>query len=107
MKLFKVLLTHVATKDHQTAIKEYVIANTHGDVFNYLYEKAGYTWWNEREWDDSIKNVVLFGHGESALDSDWADAYYGITEYDWEQVRNSLSQDEIDTLVELEIAKVV
>ena len=111
MNLYKILMTHAAPKDNKTAIKEYVLAKDDKQVFEYLKNNSGYTYWKdiERDEDDygDVKKIdfIFENHGDSQLDDKWEDLYYGSTMYDWELFKEDLSQTEIDTLVKLEIAK--
>jgi len=109
MNLYKVNMTHAAPKGNETAIKEYIIANGDYEVFQYLKNNSGYTNWKdiERDEDDhgNIKTIdfIYESHGDVQLDNKWTDLYYGSTMYDWELCRESITPNEIDVLLRLEI----
>lgn len=103
MHLYEIKVTHVAPRDHLISTDEFVIAKGHLDVFNYLYEKH---WKDYYDDEDDIK-IMLEGQGEGALEKDWADAYYGITERDWNLFKEDLTKEQIRTLVDLGVATIV
>jgi hypothetical protein len=112
MNLYKILLTHAAPKDYKTAIKEYLVAEDDKTLFEYL-KKSDYTYWedcerDEDEYDGMFKIDFIFEHkGDSEIETNWQDLYYGSSMYDWELVKENIKQVEIDTLVNLGVAKVV
>lgn len=113
MNLYKIIMTHAAPKDYKEAIKEYVIANSDEEVFKYLKNKSGYTYWDDIERDEDnygdIKKIdfIFEKKGDSQLESKWQDLYYGSTMYDWELYRENLGQLIIEALVSTGVAKLV
>jgi hypothetical protein len=112
MNLYKILMTHAAPKDNQTAINEYVIAENEESLFNYLKYDSGYTYWDDVEKDgdtyDGEMKVIDFifqNKGDLGLDSKWENLYYGSTMYQWELVEENIGDMEISVLVTLDIAK--
>lgn len=80
LKLYKVIMTHFAPKDYESAIEEYIVANNDKEVFNYL--AYGYAGWVEIS-DECTKNEIYENRGDYR---DAYDTYYGATKYRWEEV---------------------
>lgn len=113
MNLYKVKITHAAPKGYNEAIKEYLIANNEQEVFEYLKNNSGYTYWDDIERDEDeysdIKKIdfIFEKKGDSQLSNKWEDLFYGSTMYDWELYRENLGQLVIDVLVSTDIAKLL
>ena len=104
MKLYEITLTHLAPKDSETAIKEYLVAKDDKAVFDYLSKGDGkeYTYWGEKikeeyweeeGWDNQkemadswIKNT-LEHQGEHWNEDLYYDLYYGRTIYGWRETK--------------------
>ena len=102
MKLYEITLTHLAPKDRETAIKEYVVAEDDLAVFDYLTKGKGkeYTYWDDRididEYEDNEDETAeeqmnywieqtLEEQGEEWNDDLYTDLYYGRTIYGWHE----------------------
>lgn len=109
MNLYKILMTHAAPKDHETAIKEYIIAKDDKEVFDYLKNKSGYTYWDDLEEDeyDGIPKLdfIYKNKGDFKCENKWQDLYYGSTMYSWGLYKENIQQNEIIALLNLKIAK--
>lgn len=104
MNLYKILMTHAAPKDHETAIKEYLIAKDDKEVFDYLLNKSEYTYWNDQDKEDV--DFIFENKGDTECEYKWQDLYYGSTMYSWELYKENIQQHEIVTLLNLGIAKI-
>ena len=83
-KLYKIIMTHYAPKDSASAVKEYVVANSDEEVFEYLAN--GYACWSdmlEDEYEKEDYYEILANKGD---DREVYDLYYGATQYSWEEV---------------------
>jgi len=113
MNLYKIIMTHAAPKGYEEAIKEYIIANTDQEVFDYLKNESGYTYWDDVERDEDTYgdektiDFIFNNKGDSQVESKWHDLFYGSTMYDWELYRENLGQLIIEALVSTGIAKLV
>ena len=114
MNIYKILMTHAAPKDYEIAIKEYVIAEDDKAVFNYLKNESEYvsSYWTDIEnngdiYYDDIKKIdfIFENNGESKIESNWDDLYYGSTMYDWELFKENINDTDIEVLTRLKIAR--
>ena len=83
MKLFKILLTHYAPKDSETAIKEFIVAEDDKQVFEYL--KNGYTYWSDIENDGDLETLKEI-FNDKGDNREVYDLYYGATQFSWKEV---------------------
>lgn len=89
-KLYKIIMTHYAPKDRVSAIKEYIVATSDRDAFEYLAN--GYAYWKDilEDYDDNGEDYckeeyeeILRNKGD---EREVYDLYYGATQYSWEEV---------------------
>lgn len=112
MNIYKILITHASPKSNKTAIKEFIIASNDSEVFEYL-KISGYTYWDDIEKDDDmygdVKKIdfIFENKGDYELETKWEDLYYGSTMYQWELFKEHVTDAQIDTLIELGIAKLI
>lgn len=89
-KLYKIIVTHYAPKDSHSSIQEYVVAENDKEVFDYLAN--GYAYWNEilEDYDGDGEEECREAYDEilsnKGDDRDVCDLYYGATQYAWEEV---------------------
>lgn len=89
-KLYKIIVTHYAPKDWHSSIQEYVVAENDKEVFDYL--ASGYAYWNEilEDYDGDREEECREAYDEILAnkgdDRDVCDLYYGATQYSWEEV---------------------
>ena len=110
MNLYKITFSHTGPKDQKEGIKGYLLAKNDEQVYNYVDEKFNYGGWKDAEeeeesfelYDDdynvigteTFKEKILRIKGEqNDEDYDYCDAYYGITLYGWELVKENVHGD--------------
>ena len=118
-KLFRVLFSHTSPKDQKLGIEEYVVANSDVQVYSYIDEFHNYGNWKDNEGEifdiyDEEWNVIGSENFKDKIirikdemndeDYDYSDAYYGITLYGWEFVKD-LTDIEFQILTNIGIAK--
>ena len=118
--LYKILFSHTAPKDSKTGIVSYVNADNDEHVYSLIDEKHGYGCWKDSEeennrfdiYDDdynitgteSFKEKIIRIKGEmNDEDYDYSDAYYGITLYGWELVKEGVGEADLSILAGLNI----
>jgi len=90
-KLYEIKFVHYAQRGSDGGIEEFVVANSHDEVFNYLAK--GYAGWNdiiEDVLDETERDYLIEQYNEIKLnhsdDREPSDLYYGQTQYFWEEV---------------------
>jgi len=119
--LYKVLFSHTAPKDQRVGIDSYVVAENAEQVYSIIDEKYNHGSWKDREeeneqfdiededWNiigsESFKEKIVRIEGQmNDEDYDYSDAYYGITLYGWEFVKE-ITEDEEKALISVGIIK--
>lgn len=125
MNLYEVALQHSAPKDSVFATSHYFIGDNDEDVFDHIASepetKQGkmFNSWNNREdgetftiYDDkyneigeeTFKDKIIRLKGEyNDDDYDYSDAYYGITLYGWELLKENVTDADFELLKSLGI----
>ena len=117
MNLYKIGFTHYSQKDNESGMKEYFLADNDEEVFNYINEKYTYNSWTDEDKEDmdiyddhfnfieavSYKDFILKNHGDDKDESLFDDLYYGQTTYYWELIKENISDEDINKLIELNI----
>ena len=100
MPLFKILVRHHAPKDSHGAVEGFLLRDTEEEVCDWVMTNLGLCDLDELDeevefWDEEHESPDTITRRESLLrnngqiyhpDNDYADAYYGITHYGWEEV---------------------
>ena len=112
MNLYRITFSHTAPKDREEGIKGYLIAENDEQVYNYIDKTYNYGCWKDNEEDEdkelieiydddynvigieTFKEYMLRINGEQNDENyDYSDAYYGITLYGWEKVKENAEGD--------------
>lgn len=112
MNLYKILFTHTAPKDREEGIKEYLLAESEEQVFEYVDEKYNYGGWKDKIEDDGDETYDIYDDNYEVIgketfkekmirikgqmndeDYDYSDAYYGITLHGWELIEEDTKTD--------------
>jgi hypothetical protein len=110
MNLYKILFTHTAPKDRKEGIITYLLAENEEQVYSFIDKEYNYECWKDQEEEnetydvynddydvvgiETFKEKILRLKGEMNDDDyDYSDAYYGITLYGWELVKENLASD--------------
>lgn len=118
-KLYKILFSHTAPKDTEDGIKTYITAKDDDQVYSFVDEKHNCGCWKDQEEDgeqldiydddynvvgtESFKEKIIRTKGQmNDEDYDCSDAYYGITLYGWELVKE-ITDEELSVLTSLGI----
>lgn len=129
MNLYKILVTHLVTKNKYNEIRGYVIADSDQEIFDYLCTEPKingvycFNSWNEEDYcsecedDERLKLdceecisleekklQILQNKGDIEEDYSSNDLYYGKTYYDWELVGEDISSTDKQVLENLGIA---
>lgn len=119
MNLYKITFLHAGPKDRKKGIKGYVLAENEEKVFNYIDETFEHGYWSDPDNEpvdvydedfnligtETLKEKIIRIKGEiNDEDYDFDDAYYGITLYGWELVKENADGDYTE-MIELEIIK--
>jgi len=121
MNLYKILFSHTAPKDTKTGIETYLLAKNEEEVYEYIDKEFNCGCWKDKEGDEEIFDIydkdyntigtetfrekILRIKGEmNEEDYDFSDAYYGITLYGWELVKENITED-ISFLINNKICK--
>lgn len=116
-KLFRILFSHTAPKHSKVGVETYITAKDVEDVYFFVDEKYNYGCWNDQEEEnqrydiynddyevigtESFKEKIIRIKGEmNDEDYDYSDAYYGITLYGWEFVKE-INDEELLILTNL------
>ena len=119
MNLYKILFSHTAPKETKVGIMTYLIAENENSVYNYIDKKYNYKCWKDYEDDcelfdiyddnynvigtETFKEKIIRIKGDmNDEDYDYSDAYYGITLYGWELVKENIDFD-LSNVIELGI----
>jgi len=125
MNLYKILFSHTAPKDTMLGIETYLLAESEEKVYDYIDKKYNYNHWRDENEDEDTEPFALYDddynvigtetfrekimriHGEIwDEDYDYADAYYGITLYGWELVKEDIT-DDLTIFIDLGIIQVI
>jgi len=105
MNLYKITFSHTAPKSSKEGIECYLLAENDEQVYNYVDKSFNYECWKDDDeepielYDDdynvigteTFKEKMLRIKGEqNDEDYDYSDAYYGITLYGWELVKENV-----------------
>lgn len=112
MNLYKLTVLHGAPKSSCRAIFGYMISSSVEEVYEKLNEEA---YWSDRQenWEEEKASDPEEDYGQSPKekiiencgdleDVDWADAYYGVWGYGWEDL-GEISEQEIAALKKFRI----
>ena len=123
MNLYKIIFSHICQKDSVIGIKKYVVAQDEIDVYDYIDKNYNYGCWKDKEeckemfdvYNDNsevigkqtFKEKILGLRGEiEDEDYDYSDAYYGITLWGWEIVKENIMFD-MNEFVDLGIVEII
>ena len=122
MNLYKIVFSHYGPKDSEEGIKTLLLAESDEQVYDWLAsEPDGYSLcWKERmedpddEWFDEngdpegYKARMIRLKGEiNDDDSDFSDAYYGLTFYGWELVDENIDDKKADYLIRVGLCEII
>ena len=110
MNLYKITFSHTTPEDQEKGIKDYLLAENDEQVYNYIDKTFNYECWKDSDeekepielYDDdyiligteTFKQKIIRIKGEqNDKDYDYSDAYYGITLYGWELVKENVNGD--------------
>tara|TARA_R110000803_G_C11732323_1_gene289834 strand:+ start:74 stop:454 length:381 start_codon:yes stop_codon:yes gene_type:complete len=112
MNLYRITFSHTAPKDSEKGIKGYLLAENDEQVYNYVDKTFNYESWKDIDEDEdressdiydrnyniigteTFKEKILRINGEmNDEDYDYCDAYYGVTLYGWELVKENAGGD--------------
>ena len=112
-KLYEIKFVHYAQRGSDGGTEEFVVANSHNEVFDYLAK--GYANWNdileyglEEAEDEDKKDYLIEQYNEIRLnhsdDRELSDLYYGQTQYFWEEVE-LVDNSVIELMIKNNLAK--
>jgi len=112
MNLYKITFSHTAPKDQEKGIKDYLLAENDEQVYNYVDKTFNYECWKDSDEDKDREPIELYDDDYNAIGNEtfkekilrikgeqndeeyyYDDAYYGITLYGWELVKENVSSD--------------
>lgn len=112
MNLYKITFSHTGPKSQKQGIQCYLLAENDEQVYNYIDEKFNDGCWKDMDEDEdgspielydedgnlvgteTFKQKILRINGEqNDEDYDYSDAYYGITLYGWELIKENIHSD--------------
>ena len=113
MNLYKIIFSHSAPKDTKIGTQVYLLANNEDEIYDYIDKNFNYYCWKDKEEENEEyyiydKNYNLIGtetfhekiirlKGEiNDEDYDFSDAYYGITLYGWELIKENIKENMTD-----------
>lgn len=122
MMLYKILFRHTAPKDTKIGIETYLLAENERDVYGYIDKEYNYGCWKDREDDgtefplyddksnknrmETFREKMMRLRGEMYDDEfDYSDAYYGITLYGWELMKEDIVVEDFREMIDLGIIK--
>lgn len=132
MNLYRIIVEHSAPKDQHTAIQGYVLAENDEEVYKHIDENHNYSGWAEKSdltWEEyceqegldateedpedyeglygkEFMQSIIGTHGEiDREDNDYSDAYYGVTYWGWEMVKENIGFNDTNVLIGLGIAE--
>lgn len=119
MNLYKILFSHTGPKDSETGIKTYVLAKNDEDVYEWIASEPDvnddghlFNSWKDKEDDEeefdiyddnynvigteNFKEKIIRLNGEIYDDDhDYDDAYYGITLFGWELIKENFDTNSV------------
>ena len=112
MNLYKITFSHTAPKDSKEGIKGYLLAKNDEQVYNYVDKTFNCECWKDNEEGEDREPIELYDDDYNVIgtetfkekmlrikgeqndeDYDYCDAYYGITLYGWELVKENADGD--------------
>lgn len=115
MNLYKIVVAHYAPKGSHHSIKDYLLAENDEQVYNYIDGKLNYGKWSDRMespeeddetifeiYDDKYNVIGTENYKEKIIrlkgdidddEEDFGGAYYGITLYGWELIKEGIQAD--------------
>tara|TARA_R110001606_G_scaffold396950_1_gene572186 strand:+ start:638 stop:1039 length:402 start_codon:yes stop_codon:yes gene_type:complete len=112
MNLYRITFSHTAPKDSKEGIKGYLLAENDEQVYNYVDKTFNDECWKDNEEDEDREPIELYDDDYNVIgtetfkekmlrikgeqndeDYDYCDAYYGITLYGWELVKENADGD--------------
>ena len=99
MNLYKIIFEHSGPKSQETGIKEYVLAENSTRIYEYIDDKYCYGCWSDYPGLFEICGDI------NDEDYDFSDAYYGITLYGWELVKENI--EDCSSMIELGVVKII
>jgi len=123
MNLYKILFSHSSPKDTKIGIKTYILAKNEDEVYNYIDKEFNCGGWKDKEDEGEVFDIydkdykiigtetfrekILRLKGEmNEEDYDYSDAYYGITLYGWELIKENLN-DNFEELIKLGVIDII
>ena len=120
MNLYKIYFTHYSPKDSEDGIKEYLVASNDREVYEYLDSTYNWDLWKDRSKDGNTfpiyedeyqykeigrelyEDHIIRVRGDINSEfSEVDDAYYGVTHFGWELIREDISESEYQVLKDL------
>src|SRR6478672_11215589 len=111
MKIHQINVIHAAPKDRHESIELYAVADCEEQIYELLNEKVFGKWSDKNEEDgllkiydddynvtgmETYKQRVMRLRGDiNDPDTDYSDAYYGVTLYGWDEGKD-ITQEELD-----------
>ena len=104
MNLYKAEFVHHAPKDWEKGISYYFMANNDEEAYNIVYEYEP----SCVESEEISKEELTISRGEIYTDIavDLSDSYYGIKIQGWSLIKEDISKEDIDKLIELNIIEI-
>jgi hypothetical protein len=121
VNLYRITFSHTAPKDIKEGIKGYLLAKNDEQVYNYVDKTFNYECWKDNDEDEDREPIELYDDDYNVVgvetfkekmlrikgeqndeDYDYCDAYYGITLYGWELVKENAEGD-YNEMIELGI----
>ena len=125
MNLYKITFSHTAPKDQAKGIIGYFLAENEEQVYNYIDKTFQYGCWKDSEEDEDREPIELYDDDYNVIgtetfkekmlrikgeinddDYDYSDAYYGITLFGWELVKENTKSDYTE-MIDLGIIAVI
>ena len=110
MNLYKINFSHTAPKDRKEGLQTFLLADNEEQVYKFIDENFNYGSWKDADeegdsfdiYDDNYNVIGKESFKEKIIrikgqmhdeDYDYSDAYYGITLYGWELLKENITDD--------------
>lgn len=115
--LYRIKFDHVAPKDHKEGTETFALADDEATIFERVDKEYNYDSWSEDDdehviYDDDYQEIGTETRRERVMrlrgqigdeDNDYSDAYYGITDWGWDE-GVEISDEDAATLLRLGLA---
>lgn len=99
MNLYKIHFLHYTNESTVEGLKEYLVADSDEGVYHYVDKEYNNDNWND--FSDFSSNQIIEAKGDINLDDRDDEAYYGVTLFGWELIKENIDINNYSKIIEL------